>query len=211
MPLKSKADIAYEYLKSEIITGRMRPMTNISDEELQKLLGMSRTPVREAILRLKNENFINIAPIKGTFVDPLSLDLLKYLYALRKLNEPYVCYQASLYLEKRAILRLYDDIEKNQKNKSLTLQNFIQEDSNLHWALLKACGNPFLIRAMSIVYDHVDRTRFLIRDPYLDEHFAEHKAILLAMLDEDKEQIEKASLDHAVQSEKRALSLLLER
>ena len=77
MPLKSKADKAYEYLKGEIITGRMRPMTNISDEELQKLLGMSRTPVREAILRLKNENFINISPSKGTFVEPLSLDLLK--------------------------------------------------------------------------------------------------------------------------------------
>ena len=61
-----KTDIAYEYLKNKIVTWEIPPMSDISEEQLQKELDISRTPIREAILRLEKDGFVYLYPRKGT-------------------------------------------------------------------------------------------------------------------------------------------------
>ncbi len=208
MVKKAKSEVAYAYLKEEIIRGTFRPMETISEDELQSALQMSRTPVREAVLRLKNEGFLMVSPNKGTFVQPLTIDLIKYLYTLRRLNEPHVSYLASLKIKKEELRHLFEQnsayIPKDREEQ----EESIRRDSSLHWTLLNNCGNPFLIKAMSSVYDHVDRARFIIQDPYFEEHAQEHNAILDAMLTQDQALIEKAALEHVLQSQRRAMHLL---
>lgn len=209
---ETKSSIAYNYLKKAIIDGSMRPMELISEEKIQEELNISRTPVREAILRLKSECFISILPNKATLVAPLSLDLIKYLYTMRKLNEPYICYQASIYLSKAKIAELYKEVQNNIfDNKVEAIGSYIEKDNTLHWTLLNACQNPFLIRAMANIYDHIDRTRKLVMDPNIEDHQKEHIAILEAMQKGDQEEIKQIALQHVLTSEKRALTLLLDR
>lgn len=64
---------------------------------------------------------------------------------------------------------------------------------------------------MANIYDHIDRTRKLVMDPNIEDHQKEHIAILEAMQKGDQEEIKQIALQHVLTSEKRALTLLLDR
>ncbi|MDO5352895.1 MAG: GntR family transcriptional regulator, partial [Succinatimonas sp.] len=64
----SKADVCYEYIVEKIITGEFPPLSTLSETELQEKLHTSRTPVREAILRLSELGFVYIYSQKATLV-----------------------------------------------------------------------------------------------------------------------------------------------
>ena len=80
-----KTDSAYEYIKAKIINGDYPPLSDISEDTLQKEMNMSRTPVREAILRLEKEDFVYVYPRKGTIVTAVTLDLIEDIYGVRQL------------------------------------------------------------------------------------------------------------------------------
>lgn len=90
-----KTDIAYEYLKNKIVTWEIPPMSDISEEQLQKELDISRTPIREAILRLEKDGFVYLYPRKGTIVAEVSRDLVEEIYQVRLLLEPFIAEEAS--------------------------------------------------------------------------------------------------------------------
>ncbi len=73
---EDKFSNAYEYIKNKIILGEYLPLQDISDMELQKELGMSRTPIREAIQRLEKDSFVKIYPRKGTLVGEIDYNLV---------------------------------------------------------------------------------------------------------------------------------------
>ena len=83
-----KTDYAYEYIKGKIISGEYPPLSDISEDTLQKELEVSRTPVREAILRLEKEDLVHVYPRKGTIVSAITLDLIEDVYGVRELIEP---------------------------------------------------------------------------------------------------------------------------
>ena len=72
--MENKSDYAYQELKNRIISGQMPPLSDVSEEQLQKELGVSRTPIREAIQKLEKEHFVMIYPRRGTLVSDITLD-----------------------------------------------------------------------------------------------------------------------------------------
>lgn len=87
--MRDKAQIAYNIIKDKILKGELPPLSDISEESLQDELDISRTPVREAIQKLKKEGFVYIYSRKGTIVSDITVDLTKSIYEVRALNEPY--------------------------------------------------------------------------------------------------------------------------
>ena len=83
-----KTDSAYDYIKEKIISGEYPPMSDLSEDKLQKELNISRTPVREAILRLEKEDFVYVYPRKGTIITDVTQDLIEDIYQVRRLIEP---------------------------------------------------------------------------------------------------------------------------
>ena len=75
-----KTDSAYDYIKEKIISGEYPPMSDLSEDKLQKELNISRTPVREAILRLEKEDFVYVYPRKGTIITDVTQDLIDDIY-----------------------------------------------------------------------------------------------------------------------------------
>lgn len=72
----SFAERAYRYLEEQIVTLKLKPGDVVSDKNIADELGISRTPVREAILRLRNEQFVESSARRGVFV--LGIDLAQY-------------------------------------------------------------------------------------------------------------------------------------
>ena len=102
----SKADEAYNILKKRIISGIYPALSDLSEELICEELNVSRTPVREAILKLKVNGFVQTVPNKGTFVRPVSHHLIEEIYDMRILNEPYICVKASKRMPKESLIAL---------------------------------------------------------------------------------------------------------
>ena len=197
-----KADYAYQIIRSKIITGEYPPMTDLSEEALQKELGFSRTPVREAILRLRDNGFIIVFPKKGTIVSPVSHDLIEEIYEVRLVNEPYICQRASKTMPRSILESIREKLLTKPEihgEPGIRLY-YISLDDQLHRKILQYCGNSFLVRTMSLVYAHNDRFRYFSSNPVNDNSIAEHTDLIDAMLSQDMDLIEEKARSHILAS-----------
>jgi GntR family transcriptional regulator, rspAB operon transcriptional repressor len=78
---------AFAWLRDEILSGRMRPGQALSENEIAQRLGVSRTPVREAIIRLESEGLLEVRPQVGTTVSPIDVDAVADVQFLREAIE----------------------------------------------------------------------------------------------------------------------------
>jgi DNA-binding GntR family transcriptional regulator len=91
-PVISKA---YAAIRADIIAGRHRPGAHLREEQLAEAIGVSRTPVREALRRLAAEGLINFLPNQGAFVNSWSAEDLRKIFDLRALLESTAAGQAA--------------------------------------------------------------------------------------------------------------------
>ena len=78
--LKSLKEQVYEYLREQLHKGKIRPGSFINMDETSRKLGISKTPLRDALIQLEMEGFITILPRKGVYVNVLTLQDIKDYY-----------------------------------------------------------------------------------------------------------------------------------
>lgn len=203
----TKTGTAYEAIKVKIIEGELPPLSDISEDSLQKELGLSRTPIREACQRLSKEGFIYIYPSKGMIVAEVTADLIRDIYEMRLLNEPFIAVQSCRQNSSKEWLKVLR--EKLVEPPSNLLEEakrryFIDVDRALHDGLLKDCKNRFLLSSMAIVMDHNHRIRIKVSHPYHgdDRSVVEHIEIIDAYLARDEAQVEHRMRRHIEESRK---------
>ena len=198
---RGKTEHAYEVIKQQICEGVLPQLEDIVEEELQKELGISRTPIREAIQRLQKEGFVYIYPRKGMIVSEVTRDLVYEVYQVREMNEPYIVREASHSVPEEWLQQKRQELATPPNNLSgdKLRRYYINLDRELHSVLLRYCGNRFLQNIMSIVYDHNHRIRIKTSDPQNhvhDKSVAEHIAIIDAVLKRDEFRIAQATTEH---------------
>lgn len=109
IPVRRKV---YEYLKSSILSGRFNPGKRLTEEDLAKILGVSRTPVREALHRLESEGLIKSRKKRGFIASADSKDEIEELFDIRASLEGYALRLASGIISEEALKRLDGFIEK---------------------------------------------------------------------------------------------------
>src|SRR5690606_32782806 len=87
-PKVSRVDEAYARLKQEILENRLPPGLHATEPEFALRLGMSRTPVREALIRLESEGLVQVIPRRGARVLPISSEDMREIYAILMVLEP---------------------------------------------------------------------------------------------------------------------------
>ena len=87
---------AYLRLRERLVSGELRAGMQLSEPDLAKQLGMSRTPVREALRQMENEGLIDYAPRFGAMVRAADRDELAEMYAVREALESYAAAQAAV-------------------------------------------------------------------------------------------------------------------
>ncbi len=145
--IKSLKEQVYDYLREQLRRGEILPGASINLDETSRKLGVSRTPLRDALLQLESEGFVTIYPRRGVIVNGLSLqDVRNY-------------YQIIGALESTAVLQAFDKIREPEirsmekiieaMKKALDADDFnlyYEKNLALHDVYLTACGNENLVR-----------------------------------------------------------------
>ncbi|MEE2569552.1 GntR family transcriptional regulator [Pseudarthrobacter sp. J64] len=180
------SDRAYSALREDIIEWRLRPGTVLAEVEQSERLGVSRTPLREALSRLTAEGLTTAAGGRGVVVTDISLEDIDELFELRETLE---CKAAALAAE-RGDPAVFERLQKEllEAPALLTdheagLHNYYGLAAELDAAIDAAIGNAYLAQAMRGLRVHLVRVRRLAADDpsRLQAAAAEHAAIAEAI------------------------------
>lgn len=205
---------AYDYLKEKIISCELMPEEDISEEDIIKQLAISRTPIREALIKLEHENFVNIYPKKGIFVTSISVNTINNIFQVREIIEPQVLRLVSNSLEEDWL----KDIKKRLVAKLTQNSNkipwyYIELDKELHSAILEKSNNYYLIQLMKTIYDQNQRLRVLTFKKIIERleiSNKEHIDFIDALLERDTEKAIDILREHLHNAKIAALNLSLD-
>jgi len=173
MAVRSAREAAYETIRSRIITMELKPGDELNDHELAQELGISRTPMREALIMLNIAHMVTIKPQSGTYVAPIDQER-----AYRLLIEQY------------RVLESHPEAE-NRETRMLDL------DNAFHRRAFELCGMEGHFDHMLSTFQHIERLRkFSLQTDENKSVCGAHTRILEAVLHGTEEDVSRALSEH---------------
>ena len=181
----SRVNAAYERLKSDILDNKLPPGFMAPEPEIALLLGMSRTPVREALITLQSEGLVELIPRRGVRVLPVSPNDMREIYELLTLLEPEAAAHVAEQSENAETITALENstAEMEQALRADDLERWAKADDEFHRELLRAKGNYRLLAFVNNLFDQAHRVRMVtLRLRALPwQSTEEHRAILTAI------------------------------
>ena len=207
--MPNHAEIAYERLKSAIVTLAIAPNTPLNEAIICEELGLGRTPVHQACHRLALEGLVQIVPRKGLLVPPLSVDDFLDLVGARRINEPACAALAAERITEAELEELATLVADSKRLAREGLAGLIARDQRFHEIIATASRNRV---CASFVKNLNDRSaRFwalsLSNNAHRAEAIEEHERIVDALKRRDAKRAEQMMRDH-IGSFARTFSLL---
>lgn len=212
-PLKrgiALSEQVYQVVRGLIVSGRMRPGEAVVEAALAARLGVSRTPVREALKRLSDEGLIDVFAQSGTFIAPISRKALEEAYVIRTALEAESAARAAGRLTAAAVEAFTDNIAAHEL--AIGRRRFgdaIRLDDTFHRMIAEVNGLHMLWRAVDISKAQMDRGRHLaIPEPGLGAvTIHQHKLILTAMQEGDAGHAAQCMREHLATSLRNTLEI----
>ncbi|MEF7612848.1 GntR family transcriptional regulator [Aquincola sp. MAHUQ-54] len=198
------AEQVYARLKAEMIDFQLVPGDRFSEAELGQRLGVSRTPVREALFRLRNEGFLDVEPKSGWSVRPIDFGKLEELYDLRVILESASVARLCAHtgtppdeLESLKAIWLVPAAERLADSREVG-----RLDEQFHATLVRAAGNAEIARVHWDVTERIRVIRHLdfTRPDRVEATYAEHAKILRAVMQRKLDQAQLLLKTHVEQS-----------
>ena len=186
---KPLREIVFDTLREAIINGSFKPRERLMEIQLAEEMGVSRTPVREAIRKLELENFIVMVPRKGAYVAGISGKDITDLFEVRAALEALAAGLAAeritpdeLEEMERAALNVHEAGEG-------IIDNLVERDSAFHDLLYKASHNQRLIQIITLLKEQIQRFRAAsLSQPGRVKHaIDEHRNIIEAISERNAE------------------------
>ena len=191
VPAKSLAAGVYERIKADIFEFRLLPGDRFTETEVAARLGVSRTPVREALYRLEREGYIDVSARNGWSVKPFDFTAFEDLYDVRVVLEV-AAVRKLCEMETQADLRELADVWLVPATARVRdPQTVCEMDEAFHCSLLTAAGNPEMARIHRDVSERIRIIRRLdfTQQERIDSTYDEHAAIVRSVM--------QRKLDHA--------------
>jgi len=202
LPLR---DVVFNTLRQAILTGELEPGERLMEIHLANKLGVSRTPIREAIRKLELEGLVTMVPRRGAEVAQITEksmnDVLEVRRALDALCVELACDRISRQ-ELEQLKKACDGFEEAVKTKDI--KKIAQADVELHNIIVRATGNQRLIQLVNNLSEQMYRYRFeYIKDSSQHERLVEeHRVIYQSIMQKDKETASLAAKTHIDNQEK---------
>jgi DNA-binding GntR family transcriptional regulator len=197
---ETQRDVAYRGLKKLILDGSLPAGAQMLELEAAARLGMSRTPIREAMIRLREEGMVDIRPRHGMRVLPISADDMREIYQVLTALEgeaAYIVAERGLTKQEKAAL---GQAVKNMNSalKRDDLLAWAAADESFHSQLVEYSRNRRLISMVSQLWDQAHRARILTlrMRPKPTNSNLEHEALVDAIASGDPETAQKLHQDH---------------
>jgi DNA-binding GntR family transcriptional regulator len=185
----SMADRAYEAIQDRLVRLDIRPGAPINEEELCASLGLSRTPVREALKRLEGDRLVVTYPRRGTFATEINVTDLRHIFEVRELIEPAGAASAARHAtaRDRASFRELAAELSGMTRPQATPDELMVLDMRVHRAVYSATHNPYLEDTLVHYGNLATRIWYLFLDrlPGMVAHIKEHRGLLDALASGD--------------------------
>jgi len=193
------ANLIYRVLRGDIVSMRRKPGSPVNEKEIALAHRVSRTPVREALLRLADEQLVEIFPQSGTIVARIPVGALPEAILVRKALEETTARLAAEHASRDQIAELHKTIERQRRMKTKAdRERFHQADEAFHAAIADAAGHPAIWNLVLQVKMQVDRYRRLTLPlpGRMGRVLEEHGAIVAAIEAHDPERAAASMIKH---------------
>ncbi|CAG1019459.1 putative D-xylose utilization operon transcriptional repressor [Burkholderiaceae bacterium] len=190
-----------ERIRDAIIDGDLKLGEQVSEAQLAQRMGVSKTPVREALLRLKGEGLVEIHPQRGTYVFRLGPEQVARLCRFRAMVETAALREAMAErpgsLARQLALRV-GDMKKAER--AGDLKALARIDMDFHWQILSHCSNPYLRAGYEVIRSQLIALRH--RTPLADA-VDSHQVLVDAVAKGDVETACALLTEHVLDNESR--------
>lgn len=194
-------DVAYSHIKSSILSGQLQPGEAILENDICEVLGLSRTPVREALSQLANENLIEMIPRRGAFVCGISISEIKDVFQLREILD---CMAVRLACGQVPT----SDLDEFESLFNMLMQGpddqdaheALQIDRRFHELILDASGNKWLRELTWLLLDRSQLIRIVsLKSPgRMKTSWLEHLQLIALLRSNDSRGAEECALQRVV-------------
>lgn len=198
---KPLRELVYEELRMLIMTGQIKPGTRMMEIDLAESMGVSRTPVREAIRQLEKDNLVTIEPRRGAYVSDISAKDMEDMLFVREPLEGLATFLAAQNMTDEELDELarvntkYEEAYNRGETEAL-----IQLDTHFHNLITDGSRNKYLINILKDLQEQVLRFRYIYFKSIrrAAEVIDEHRLILNNMMARNQEAAQKYSIDHII-------------
>jgi DNA-binding GntR family transcriptional regulator len=184
----SARDQAYSTLRHAIVGAELEPGRRLSENQLAELIGVSRTPVRDALARLRDERLVAIVPQLGTFVTYIDEGAVADAHFVREALEVGAVRIAAGRATPEQVRALHDNIAEQERAVAVDdAATFARLDDDLHRLLCDLSGREVAWRLSERTRGQLDRVRLLSLPEagYRGQMLAEHQAVVAAVAQHD--------------------------
>jgi len=194
----SSVDDIHDVIRDEIITLRLMPGAKVSENELARRFNTSRTPVREALLRLVDEGLVEVWPQRGTLITPISLQAVRRARFVREAIEVAVFRKAAIEGLSEAVLAQLDAIMAEQDAAREDPVRFTEADDAFHRAFANGIAVGDIWTVLEREKAQFDRLRFLSLPNVtpVSVLIEQHEKMIAAVRARDPDAAEKAVRHH---------------
>jgi len=188
-------------IREKILSGEYKPNEELKENTLATNLGVSRTPVREALRQLEFEGLVKIIPNKGAFVLGISLKDIRDIYEMRSLLEGLCARKACEHATKELLDKLDENIDLSEFycNKG-DFEKVVSLDNEFHHLLYEASDSKLLKSHLTDFHHYLERIRktTLTEKSRAFTSMVEHRAIIEAIKKGDANEAEKLANTHII-------------
>ncbi len=183
-------DVAYEKIKEKILEEYYEAGQFLSERTLIDELGMSKTPIKNALVRLESEGFVSVSSKQGIIVIDISIERINDIYNLRIALETFNCQDIYQRISVEQVRELEENVAATEQAAiEKDVKKFATLDHEFHLAISEFSGNSEITKILLNYQDHLRRItlRHLKKDPTrVQKFYAEHLEILAALKARDE-------------------------
>ena len=189
----------FQQLKNSILAGEFENGAELREIALAKKLGVSRTPVREALRQLEQEGLVEIYPNRGAYVKGITYKDVEDIFRIRARLEG-LCAEMAVSSITHEQLDKLDEIILLSKfyEEKKDMEHLLKMDSQFHEVLFESCGSKMLEHQLKDYHQYVQKARLrsLKRQERAKKSTQEHEEILLAIKDRDDKRADELATRH---------------
>jgi GntR family transcriptional regulator, rspAB operon transcriptional repressor len=197
-------DTIFKDIKLEVLSCGLRPGAHIQEQQLVERYQVSKSPIRDALLRLEAEGLVEILPRKGYRIRPISISDAEEIYDMRQMLER-ECIARLIEKHDERAMQILNSFRKGPSSPDLV--SWIEYNRAFHTSLAENCGSRRLAGMARVIIEHSQRlTCVSVTENAalrLDDFVAEHDALIEAIQAQDRRRAISLSRDHIESSRKR--------
>lgn len=199
----SSYEVVFQKLREDILNGRYQHGDELRETAIGRELGVSRTPVREALRQLELEGLVRMVPNKGAYVNGISEKDVQDIYLIRARLEGLCARMAAERISQSTLEEMEETIMLTKfHEKSGHYDQVFKLDSRFHNLLYEACKSKILEHELKVFHQYVQQVRknALQKGPRAEQSTKEHEAVLQAIKMHDSDEADRLATLHILNS-----------